>query len=567
MRGRRTEPQRSPRPLRPALLLPLLLLAAAAVTSPAGACTSIIVGGGASSDGSVYIARNDDGEDARSSVNNLLFHHRLAEPAVFRSNENALQVLLPAGAQGYLSMPIILPSPPQGRNASGESAGFNSAGVAVSATESIYNSPAVLAADPYVPSGVSEDAIPSLVLPLARSARHGAQLLGRLVERLGASEGFGVLLADGREAWYLETASGHHWLAQRVPHGSIFVAGNQGRFQGADLSDPSRALSSPGLVDFAIQSGLYDPDSGEPFSFFRAFMADGPRDAGYSYPRVRELQSRLGGRCGCTGRGGSDAGAAPRRALRQQLRADAGGCEDAGAAADGGAGDGMPVFVEPCGPLTVHDVAEGLRLHYKGTPHDPYTLVNPDEPHRPVAVLRSQMGHVTRLRPRHAGLPDALSIIHYVAMGTPLLSPFVPLYKGLPAGVALPELADACTEPDQRSLYWKARRLQALVFQDFPSLAPRATTAIREFEARVESRDRPAMERRYMRALSSGDAHAAQHELLSFTSGVLQRASALLEDLAAQAAGDLGLRGVPADAVLARLLDEAEERYHFLPPV
>ena len=105
------------------------------------------------------------------------------------------------------------------------------------------------------------------------------------------------------------------------------------------------------------------------------------------------------------------------------------------------------------------------------------------------------------------------------------------------------------------------------MFQDFPSLAPRATAAIREFEASVESRDRPAMERRYMRALSSGDAHVAQHELLGFTSGVLERASALLEHLAAQAADGLGLREVPADAVLARLLDEAEERYHFLPPV
>lgn len=156
----------------------------------------------------------------------------------------ALQVLLPAGAHGYLSMPIILPSPPQGRNASGESAGFNSAGVAVSATESIYNSPAALAADPYVPSGVSEDAIPSLALPLARSARHGARILGRLVEHLGASEGFGVLLADGSEAWYLETASGHHWLAQRVPHGSIFVAGNQARL----------AAWLPSALEWALQA-------------------------------------------------------------------------------------------------------------------------------------------------------------------------------------------------------------------------------------------------------------------------------------------------------------------------
>lgn len=32
-------------------------------------------------------------------------------------------------------------------------------------------------------------------------------------------------------ARYLETASGHHWLAQRVPVDSFFVSANQGRFQ------------------------------------------------------------------------------------------------------------------------------------------------------------------------------------------------------------------------------------------------------------------------------------------------------------------------------------------------
>lgn len=46
-----------------------------------------------------------------------------------------------------------------------------------------------------------EDAIPSLLLPQATSAREGMAVLGRLVERLGAGEGFGVLVADEQEAW------------------------------------------------------------------------------------------------------------------------------------------------------------------------------------------------------------------------------------------------------------------------------------------------------------------------------------------------------------------------------
>ena len=94
--------------------------------------------------------------------------------------------------------------PAAGRNASGEAAGVNSAGVAISATESIYNSAAALAADPHnTETGIIEDAIPSVLLPQARSARHAVELLGRLVEERGAGEAFGVLMADTSpgEAW------------------------------------------------------------------------------------------------------------------------------------------------------------------------------------------------------------------------------------------------------------------------------------------------------------------------------------------------------------------------------
>lgn len=90
-------------------------------------------------------------------------------------------------------------------NAMGE-AGFNSAGVGMSATETIYNGRAALAADPYVTkTGITEDAIESVILPVAQSARQGAKLLGDIIEQKGAGEGFGVAFIDSKEIWYLET--------------------------------------------------------------------------------------------------------------------------------------------------------------------------------------------------------------------------------------------------------------------------------------------------------------------------------------------------------------------------
>lgn len=77
-------------------LLLLLLLGGAA--APARACTSLLVGRAATVDGSVLLARSDDGSDAISDTNNLVWHAPRAGPAVWRSNMNGLQVGTPLAA-------------------------------------------------------------------------------------------------------------------------------------------------------------------------------------------------------------------------------------------------------------------------------------------------------------------------------------------------------------------------------------------------------------------------------------------------------------------------------------
>ena len=289
-------------------------------------------------------------------------------------------------------------------------------------------------------------------------------------------------------------------------------------------------LASPGLEEFAIQAGVYNPASGQPLRFADAFMRHAPHDAAYSHPRVRVMQQLLTGA----------PYASPHAA--------------------------MPVFVRPPAPLLVQDVFAVMRNHYDYSPHDAYWHENPAERWRPVAVLRSGNGHVSIVRPAAAGLPDALSAIGYIATTMPLFSPFLPFYKGLgPAGGLPVELTSASAVPDPVSLFWKARRLQALVFRDWPRLAPRATAAVVAFEDDVESRLRPAMEAAYLRAAAAGRQAAADEVLVSWTAGVVRQACSLLEALAAEAAAGLGLPGVPADEQLVAWLDEAEDDYNFLP--
>ncbi|SMY15666.1 Dipeptidase [Photobacterium aquimaris] len=119
------------------------------------------------------------------------------------------------------------------------SAGFNELGVGMSATETIYNNPTVLAVDPYNDeTGINEDSIINVILPRAKTAKDGVQLLGSIIEKKGAAEGFGVAFVDKTGIWYLETGSGHPWMATKLDNQDYFVSANQGRLNASTLTTP-----------------------------------------------------------------------------------------------------------------------------------------------------------------------------------------------------------------------------------------------------------------------------------------------------------------------------------------
>ena len=101
---------------------------------------------------------------------------------LFRSVVNNFSLALPTSGLAYLAAPSTNPlnapqAPPAGAPPSFEEVGVNSVGLAVSATETLFHSNASLAADPLnLESGISEDDIPSIVLPQARTAREAVQV-------------------------------------------------------------------------------------------------------------------------------------------------------------------------------------------------------------------------------------------------------------------------------------------------------------------------------------------------------------------------------------------------------
>ena len=374
-----------------------------------------------------------------------------------------------------------------------EESGFNDAGVGISATETIVSNAATLKVDPYNKyDGIVEEAIPTIILPQARTARDGVLLLGSLIERYGSAEGFGVAFVDKKEAWYLENAGGHEWAAERIPDDSYFVSANQSRIGAINFKDDENVLTSPNLKGWAIKNHLFDPMPGRKFIFRKIFGRDTAEDAAYNYPRVAYLQARYTGslshqtsKCNC-----------------------------------------FPTFAKPDHLITVADVENSLKNHFEGTPRDPYELRDPSVTARPISVFRTYQAHVLQTR---ANLPPAIANVEYLSLGMSALSIYLPFYYGS----TIPGAYDiGSAEADDKSAFWQFRKVQTLAMQNYPKFGPMVIAAYGQLETEI-AKNQKAFERQYIETYSLHP-HKAQIILNTFTRKTVNSALRLAEKLSNQ---------------------------------
>lgn len=448
-------------------------------------CTTIIVGKKMTEDGSLIVARSDDW----NAVNAKKFKVHPPQkqgPEEFASFNNGFRCKLPKEALGYMGMP------PYQYPDQWESAGFNTAGVGLSATESIFSSKKALEADPLVPSGLGEISITSIVLPYIHTAREGVIRLGKLIEEHGVMEGFGVGFVDQNEIWYLETACGHRWMAARIPSNTYFVTANQSRLREYNPKDDHHFLGSEDLIEFAIAHHLYDPTQGA-FDFHKAYIRDEKLDTTYNYPRVWALQAFFS----------------------PEIQNDVTKNE-------------FPVFVKAEKLISLADVRRAYYHHYQGTEHDPYFHKNPKEVYRPVAIFRATNTHILQVRPE---LPKAIGEINYVALGMAALGIFIPLYQGVTSYPEAYSKGDHHCSED--SAYWILRKVQSLGMVNYNKYAPVIRDVYDRFEEEMHQRQEE-MEKDYL-ALYPTHPIAAQELLQNFSDklleDVLQVSRDLLNDL------------------------------------
>lgn len=456
-------------------------------------CTTLIVGKEMTADGSMIVARSEDW-DGLLAKNFEIFPDRKEGPARFEALDSPFRCDLPTEALGYSALA------PYHLHGHWGSAGFNTAGVGMSATESIFSSEQALTADPLVEDGVAENSVYNITLPYIHTAREGVERLGALIEKYGIAEGFGIGFVDSDEIWYLETASGHRWLAARIPADQYFVTGNQSRFRKYDPNDKVNYLASEDLIEFAIAQGLYDPKQGE-FDFHLAYIRDEELDTTYNYPRVWGLQGMLS----------------------PEIQNDV-------------TKNTFPVYARAEHPLSIADLRRVFRFHYDNTAHDPYLHENPNEVYRPVSIFRTTQTHLLQVRPE---LPQAIGRINYVALGMADLGLFLPLYQGVKS---YPEAYTKGTnESSADSAYWKFRKVQALGMTNYNRYAPLIKEAYADFEAETDQRQRE-MEQQYL-ALYKDQPYAAQDLLQRFSDELLTRAldftDALVERLFTELTKDI----------------------------
>ncbi|VTY02776.1 Dipeptidase A [Prevotella melaninogenica] len=444
-------------------------------------CTTIIIGQEQTADGSMIVARSEDW-DAMEAKNYEIFEGTDNGPREFVAKDSPFRCELPEKALGYSALS------PYNLHGHWGSAGFNTAGVGMSATESIFSNDEVLKHDPLVENGVAENSVFNITLPYVHTAREGVERLGMLIEKYGIAEGFGIGFVDSKEIWYLETACGHRWLACRMPKDQYFVTGNQSRFRTYDPNDKENYLASADLIEFAEKHGLYNPAQGA-FDFHEAYARDIKLDTTYNYPRVWGLQ----------------------QFFSPEIKNDV-------------TKNTFPVFAKAAHKVTLTELRTAFRFHYDNTEHDPYLNSNPKEPYRPVSIFRTTQTHLLQVRPE---LPQAIGCVNYVAMGMADLGVFLPLYQGI---TSYPEAyTKGNGESSDDSAYWKFRKIMVLGMTNYNKYAPIIKEAYAKFEAETDQRQRE-MEEEYLRIYKTQPLHA-QDLLQAFSDKILNSALDLADRL------------------------------------
>ncbi len=244
-----------------------------------------------------------------------------------------------------------------------------------------------------------------LVAQRAKTARQGVKIAGELLNQFGyISSGRSLIIADPDEAWVLAIARGKHWIAQKCPDDEVVLLPNIHIIGAeADIHDTENVMASPGLKDYAVKRGWYDPSEGKLFSFKEHFC-----------PPARKGSFR------------DKYGVDPRQWYAQ--------CMVKGEIIDLNSVDQLLFSVVPHKKMTVKDVARILRSHLESTEFDTTKDYEKGSPHKlrseaaRICGSTTQEGAVYQLR---SWMPREIGCLVWRSLAAPCSSVMTPWYLGM----------------------------------------------------------------------------------------------------------------------------------------
>jgi dipeptidase len=393
-----------------------VLIAVIVVAASYFACTSVMVGKAASADGSTMTTHTcDGGYDARIQIIPGGVHAEGTMVEVFKGlcqadlpNRTVTKVgEIPQAPVTYTYFHIGYPFMNENQVIMGETTW--------SGERALRNSAGWMTIEQLQVFGLQR----------ATTAREAIQIMGELAEKYGYGDGGeGLTIIDGDEAWLFEICGpgpfwapgsdepGAVWVAQRIPDDHVLVHANRSRIGEIDLDNTDYFMASSNVYSTAIDLGLWNPDSGEPFLFYAAY---GPKDAFYNTRREWRVFDLL----------------APSLNLDPWA-------------------ERYPFSIKPDYPVTPQDLIRIKRDYYEGTEFDltvglaagpfgtpnryatPSSVrpegVNYDGWERAISMFRCSYVFVAQAR---SWLPAAIGGVLWFGEDAPHSTVFVPIYAGV----------------------------------------------------------------------------------------------------------------------------------------
>jgi dipeptidase len=455
-------------------------------------CTSIMVGRKATTDGSVITAHSCDG-NYRTWVNmvppqkhpkgtmNKIYYGKMHTETSWDLRGMVLKGEIPQVEETYAFFNTAYPCMNEKQLAIGETT--------IGSKRDLYN-----------PEGMFMiEEIERLMLERCTTAREAIKLAGQLVKEYGYGDwGECITIADPKEVWHFEIfgagplEKGAVWAAARIPDDHVGVSANIPRISELDLNNPDYYMASENVYSVAEEMGWWDPDSGEPFKFWKVYSGRKP----FSTREFYVLST-----------------VAPSLKLKMEM-------------------EELPFSVKPEKKLSIRDVLKFYRETYEGTELDStknlmvkqrrgdkiikspvanpwmhsYTasLLNTIKPGvvdraRTIAIAGCSYSEVLQMRD---WLPDPVGGIAWFSFDNPGQSPRIPVFAGV--SELLPSF-EICAQHRFRmdSACWAFRRANRLATVRWGEAREHIEKAVKEFEERAFS-DLPDIEKKVLALLKKG---------------------------------------------------------------